>query len=208
MTCRSLVLFIIVVACARDHDNAVFDPSATLLDIANEVCATPRQTLAQYLADRNLHDMMRDSTLKANPALDSVLSRLDSTLAAYVDEGLIFDDHDLIERFAAENKPPQYVTVSLQQLAPTSAFTNSGWIDLYYGPLGVDSSTSWGRRHGSGELYFHLQIFLLSRNTGWRTESPHYYASWISERNSAAKGLLRILREGRGCGGITGPTVH
>ena len=203
------ILFLIssaVGSCTRERTRQSFDPDLALLEIAKGVCAAPRTTLKQYLADRRRPTTWaHDSTRVAR---DTLQSRLDSTLAQYVRTGLLLDDSLLVEMLATENLPAKYGLVSTQRLAPDAPFSTVGWIDLFFGPVHPDSSTQWGRHHPGEKLFFNLRMFLVSEASGWAVEVPHYKGSWLSARNATARDLIRSIDRGRGCEAIQTVAVH
>ncbi len=185
-------------SCSRERARPPFDPDLALLDIAKTVCAAPRSTLRAYLTDRGHHTAwLRD--MGVGP--DTLWARLDSTLADATRRGLLFDDSVLVGKLATENLAARYGWVSTQRLPPDAPFPTVGWVDLFFGPVRVDSTT-WGRRHPGEPLFFNLRIFLVSTSSGWLVEAPHYDGSWFSPRRAGLRDLIRSIEQGRGCEAI------
>ncbi len=209
---RSLVgvfLLSAVLACrTRERGGPSFDPAAALLDIARSSCTAPRSTLKGYVADRRRHARQYDSIRTAHFDLDTTLSRLDSDLADYVRTGLVLDDSAIVEALARQNQPARYGLVSMQPLAEGSPFSHVGWISLFFGPVDVDSATPWGRRHPGEHLFFALELFLVSESSRWVVEVPHYYGSWLSPRNTAARELIQTIEGGKSCQTVGPVLVH
>ncbi len=203
-----LLLSAVSAGCTRERPRPSFDPAAALLDIARSSCAAPRSTLKQYVADRRRHTRQYDSIRTAHSDLDTTLSHLDSDLAGYVRTGLVLDDSAIVEALATQNQPARYGLVSMQPLAQGSPFSHVGWISLFFGPVDVDSATPWGRRHPGEHLFFALEIFLVSESSRWVVEVPHYYGSWLSPRNTAARELIQTIEGGKSCQTVGPVLVH
>ncbi len=198
----------VLASCTRERAGPSFDPAAALLNIARNSCAAPRNTLKGYVADRGRHTRQYDSIRTAHSDLDTTLSRLDSDLADYVRTGLVLDDSAIVEALATQNQPARYGLVSMQPLAQGSPFSHVGWISLFFGPVDVDSATPWGRRHPGEHLFFTLEIFLVSESSRWVVEVPHYYGSWLSPLNTAARQLIQTIEGGKSCQTIGPVLVH
>ncbi len=202
------LLSAVLASCTRERALPSFDPAAALLDIARSACAAPRSTLQGYVADRRRHTRQYDSIRTAHSDLDTTLSHLDSDLAGYVRTGLVLDDSAIVEVLATQDQPAKYGLVSMQPLAEGAPFSHVGWIDLFFGPMDVDSATPWGRRHPGEHLFFALQIFLVSESSRWVVEVPHYYGSWLSPRNTAARQLIQTIEGGKSCQTVGPVLVH
>ncbi len=202
------LLSAVLASCARERARPSFDPIAALLDIARGSCTEPRRILKQYVADRGRHTRQYDSIRTAHSDLDTTLSRLDSHLADYVRTGLVLDDSAIVEALATQNQPARYGLVSMQPLAEGSPFSDVGWISLFFGPVDVDSATPWVRRHRGEHLFFALELFLVSESSRWVVEVPHYYGSWLSPRDTAARELIQTIEGGKSCQTIGPVLVH
>lgn len=188
----SLVLAIIVAACAGDDTDADADSSEWLLDIAKNTCAATRQALESYLEVRDINEEINESNSEAarkeDPTLDSAFAFLDSISEAWPDV-FLKNEREHIVRLAAENNPPLWVRVSRQGLA-AGPVASVGWIDFYYGPVVQDDR----------ELYFWLTIFLVESNErGWGGDLAHYYENWITDGEASGDLIDAIHSYGRGC---------
>ena len=184
-------------SCTGDPTRRSLDASLTLLDVARNLCAAPRTTLRRYLAAHGHQAIWLPDTLRA--VLDTMRPRLHNTLADLGRRGLRVDDSALVESLATENRPARYAMVSTQRLDPDAPFSSVGWIDLFFGPVHLDSSTPSGRHLAGDTLFFQLRVFLVSHSPGWVVERALYDGSWLSTRNATARRLIRSIEQGRGC---------
>src|SRR5207249_10150492 len=90
------------------------DPDVALLGIAKSLCAAPRTSLRQYLADQRRPNRLVDSMRMADTQVDTLFSRFDSTLAGYIRTGLIIDESVMVEALATQDAPAKLALVSMQ----------------------------------------------------------------------------------------------
>ena len=183
--------------CTRERTRRSVDPDLTLLDVARNLCEAPRTTLQGYLASHGRQTVWLADSLRT--ILEAMRPRLDSTFADYTRKGLSVDDSALVETLARENRPARAVFASTQHLDRAAPFSDVGWIDLYFGPVHLDSSTPWGRHYPGDTLFLQLRVFLASKSAGWIVERALYDGDWLSVRNAKARSRIRTVEQGRGC---------